>query len=305
MRTGTIGIAALGFVLSACAVQSTSSSSECTDSTSAELRKCAGAHTLHGLDVSAYQGTVNWSKVKASGRTFAFARVSDGLTHHDAQFARNWRLIKQRGLVRGAYQFFRPSEGPIAQADAMLRAIHNAGGLHPGDLPPVLDLEVTDGEPHHVVVARAKEWLAHVHAKIGRKPVVYTAAFMSGVIGSSLDAYPLWVANFGATCPTMPSGWSSWHFFQNHDDGHVTGVAGAVDTDVFDGTHANLLAMTLPKPTHKAEETIDALPDHFEADDDAEETGAMVNDGSLGATLGSQPAAVPPPDATDPPPCAP
>src|SRR5262249_55569088 len=142
------------------------------------------------------------------------------------------------------------------------------GGLRAGDLPPVLDIEVTDGHSHATIVARAKAWLEHVHAKTGKKPFVYTAAFMSGVIGSHLSAYPLWVANFGATCPTMPTGWSHWSFFQNHDNGRVAGVAGAVDTDVFNGTHAHLTSLAFPKLV-RLEAPVDiAPPDAEDLDDD-------------------------------------
>ena len=60
---------------------------ECTGNGNEALRTCAAGPVVHGVDVSYYQGTVNWAQVKASGRAFAFARVSDGLSVIDAQFA--------------------------------------------------------------------------------------------------------------------------------------------------------------------------------------------------------------------------
>src|SRR5687767_7102966 len=68
---------------------------------SSELQEvCGGFTTVHGIDVSRYQADVTWSKVKASGQTFAFARVSDGTTHLDAKFVQNWRGMKSAGLIR-------------------------------------------------------------------------------------------------------------------------------------------------------------------------------------------------------------
>jgi lysozyme len=118
---------------------------ECLGETASPLRTCAKGPTLEGIDVSYYQGTVNWTSVKASGKSFAFARVSDGLSYPDTKFATNWPAMKSAGIVRGAYQYFRPSADANAQAQLMLDKIKAAGGLQLGDLPPVLDLETDSG----------------------------------------------------------------------------------------------------------------------------------------------------------------
>src|SRR5690242_10206407 len=81
------------------------------------ISTCPTGPTLRGVDVSEFQGQVDWPTAKASGLTFAFARVSDGTQKLDDQFAANWPAMLAQGLVRGAYQFFRPNEDPIAQAD--------------------------------------------------------------------------------------------------------------------------------------------------------------------------------------------
>ena len=97
--------------------------------------------------MSTYQGTIDWGKVKASGRAFAITRVGDGLGG-DNTFDTNWAGIKAAGMMRGAYQFFRASDDPMQQADILLAKI---GTPADGDLPPTLDLEVTRravGERH-------------------------------------------------------------------------------------------------------------------------------------------------------------
>jgi lysozyme len=167
-----------------------------------------------------------------------------------------------------------------------------AGGLKPGDMPPVLDLESADGLASSVVVAKAKTWLAKIEAAIKVKPIVYTAAFMSNVIGTNFGGYTLWVANYGATCPTMPSGWTDWHFWQSSDSGSVAGIAGNVDLDLFNGTLAQLHTLTIKPAAPPPGKDAGAGP--LDPGDDLTEPagkdlgfgGNIPNDGSQGATLG-------------------
>lgn len=243
-------VAALGFVLAGPSLVAACSgddrpSSECVDRAAEALRTCARGPTLAGIDVSYYQGDVDWAAVKGAGQSFAFVRVSDGLRVPDSKFADNWPAVKEVGLVRGVYQYFRPAQDPIEQADLLLDRVRAAGGFVDEDLPPVLDLETDGGLAPAAVVERARAWLDHVEAKLAIKPIVYTAAFMSDVLGTSFGGYVLWVANYGATCPRMPSGWTDWQFWQTSDTGRVDGVSGNVDTNLFNGTAADLTALTL------------------------------------------------------------
>jgi lysozyme len=219
---------------------------ECVGQTGGQaLSVCTKGPSLRGVDVSVYQHTVDWKAVKGAGNTFAFIRVSDGATTSDTEFAKNWPNSKKEGVVRGAYQFFRPAQDPTAQVTLFLAKIQAAGGLAKGDLPPVLDLETADKQTNATVVARALSWLTQMEAKTGIRPIVYTAAFMSSVLGSNFSKYPLWVANYGVKCPTMPSGWTDWQFWQDSSTGKVAGITGAVDTDFFNGDLAALTKMTL------------------------------------------------------------
>lgn len=278
--------------LLSCAVAGCSSAEapppdDCLGTTSEALKTCAKGATVTGIDVSYYQGNVSWSQVKSSGRQFAFVRISDGLNTPDTKFAQNWPALKTAGLVRGAYQFFRPGQDAGLQAQMVIDKIKAAGGLKPGDLAPVLDLESADGLASSVVVSKAKVWLAKVEAAFGIKPIVYTAAFMSSVIGTNFGGYTLWVANYQTTCPTMPSGWTDWQFWQNSDSGSVPGVSGNVDTNFFNGTLAQLQTLTLksatpdagPDPDDENHLHIAALDPTFGDD--------KPNDGSQGSTIGS------------------
>jgi lysozyme len=212
----------------------------CAQSTSGALSVCASGATVKGIDVSTYQGVVDWHAAKAAGIEFAFARVSDGVSHPDDQFARNWPAMKTAGVVRGVYQFFRPGGDPVAQADLVMQKLQAAGGLAAGDLPVVMDMEVSDGLSPAAIQANMHTWLTKIEQATGRKPIIYTAAFMSSNVGTGFTAYPLWVANYGATCPTMPANFTAWKFWQDSSTGSVAGVSGAVDTNLWNGTLAQL-----------------------------------------------------------------
>jgi lysozyme len=282
-------------LVSACALVTGCSSSTdapnegCVDNGSSALTTCAAGTTVKGIDVSVYQGTVGWAQVKAGGWEYAYIRVSDGLNYPDSKFATNWPAAKTAGVIRGAYQFFRPGQDPTMQADAMVAKINAAGGLEAGDLPPVLDIEVTDGVASTTIQSRAKTWLQEVEKKTGVKPLVYTANFMSSAIGTALGSYTLWVANYGATCPLMPSGWTNWKFWQNADNGSIPGISGNTDTDLFNGNKTQLAALTIqpPKPPPST-----PPPSEPQASNDPPPTA-----GSEGSTLGSgNPAPAPAPD---------
>ncbi|HEX6836748.1 MAG TPA: GH25 family lysozyme [Polyangia bacterium] len=204
------------------------------------LSVCPGKATLTGVDVSTYQGTIDWAKVKASGRAFAITRVGDGLGG-DNTFDANWAGIKANGMVRGAYQYFRASDDPKKEADILLAKI---GTPADGDLPPTLDLETLDGQSAATVVANVKTWLSYVKMKTGRTPMIYTSpGFWPSIGNPDLSAYVLWVAHWGTTCPSMPTGWTTWQFHQDADNGTVSGISGGVDTDVFNGDQAALNAI--------------------------------------------------------------
>jgi lysozyme len=211
-------------------------------STSSAVSVCASGSTLQGLDVSDYDGTVDWSAVKSAGNTFAIARISDGTGYPDTTFAANWTGMKAAGLIRGSYQFFRASEDPTAQAKMVIQAV---GTLGAGDLAPVADVEVMDGESGDTLVANLATWIAVVSAATGRTPIIYTApGFWDALPDTNQFAgNVLWVANWEVSCPEMPTPWTNWSIWQSSSTGTVSGVSDAVDLDVFNGTLSQLDAL--------------------------------------------------------------
>jgi GH25 family lysozyme M1 (1,4-beta-N-acetylmuramidase) len=195
---------------------------------------CAAGPTVRGVDISEWQGNINWGQVAASGIAFAYVRVSDGIGHSDPYFQSNWANSKAAGLKRGAYQFFEPSESASAQAQLVVNAV---GRLGPGDLPVMMDVETSTPN-----AGELDAWLAAVEQGTGKRPIIYTSPglwnpwFPGGGYGSD----GLMVANWGVSCPSLPAGWSDWVVWQYADNGSVPGISGGVDSDYFNGSQAQL-----------------------------------------------------------------
>jgi|GEM_PF-725580 len=202
---------------------------------------CPSGSTTFGIDVSKWQGTINWASVKNAGVKFAIIRVSDGTNYPDGKFASNWAGAKNQGILRGAYQFFRPGQDPIAQANLLINTL-NAQGK--GELPPVLDVEVTDGQSAATIASKVGQWLNRVKSQLGVTPMIYTGSYFweGNVNSAAYSSYPLWIAHWTSGCPSIPHQWSGWKFHQYSDSGSVSGISGAVDLNRFNGSLAQLQA---------------------------------------------------------------
>jgi len=198
--------------------------------------------TTRGIDVSYHQGTINWSAVAASGVEFAFVRLSDGARFRDPRFAINWEQAKSAGVIRGAYQFFRPNQNVAQQAQMMIDAI---GTYTPGDLPPVIDVEATGNLRPAQVAAKVRQWVDAVESALDVKPIIYSGKyFWRDQVGgdTSFESNPLWIAQYTSLCPDIPSPWTRWTFWHHSARGTVPGIRERVDLNKFNGSRAQLLA---------------------------------------------------------------
>jgi lysozyme len=194
-----------------------------------------------GVDVSGYQTTVDWQKVAASGIAFAFIKATEATTLVDHAFARHWAQAREAKLLRGAYHFFRPKQDAAAQGRFFLAQLED-----PGELPPVLDVEVTDGVAPAQVVAGVHAWLDVVAASLAR-PIIYTSpSFWNALPGAAdvANKADLWVAHWGAHVPASVNGWPWWTFWQFTNKASISGIPGTADMDEdrFNGTAAELHA---------------------------------------------------------------
>ncbi len=195
---------------------------------------------IRGIDVSHFQGVINWQKVAASNVAFAYTKATDGIGAQDTFFTSNYAGIKSNGILRGAYHFFRPQLDAQAQADSFLHVVKQ---LEPGDLPPTLDVEVNGNKSASLIVKGVTTWIAAVEQALGRTPIIYTnAAFWNSQVGgsSAFAEHPLWIAQYTSRPkPNIPQGFTNYTMWQFTSTGvhAVNGINGAgLDLDRFNGT---------------------------------------------------------------------
>jgi lysozyme len=204
------------------------------------LIKCPNGSVTEGVDVSSLNGTIDWGMVAGAGIAFAYLRATEGTALIDTAFATNWSNAGTAGILRGPIHFFHPAQDPVTQADYF---VQNGGGSAPGDLPPALDLEVTDGQSTATVTQNALTFLSRVQETTGRTPVLYVSSSFYTSLGSpsGFATQPLWIPNTGVVCPNIPDPpWTDWAFWLYSISGSVNGIPGSADLDRFNGTLTDL-----------------------------------------------------------------
>jgi lysozyme len=186
---------------------------------------------LKGIDVSKWQGTIDWKKVKSCGVDFVIIKATEGQRTTDPNFLQNVKGAKEAGLKVGAYHYAHPDNDPIKEVEHFLTV---TAGIEL-DLPPALDLEVNKGLSKAQVTNFARKWLSELEKRIGRKPLFYSYThFIRSYIGKEVSAWPLWIAHYGVTTPGTNGVWDRWEIFQYSDSGKVAGISGNVDLNVME-----------------------------------------------------------------------
>ena len=188
--------------------------------------------TLPGIDVSAWQGEIDWNAVRNSGVEVAMLRASEGETVVDSTFERNYAGAKSAGVAVGFYHFMTADTvaGAQRQADFFAQVIAGKDAdcllaLDMGDAVSLSDEELT---------AVALAFLTRIEARTGLRAMLYTDAWAARArFGAALAQYPIWVANYGVSLPEANGKWTSWVGFQYSDQGEVDGIRGHVDLDQF------------------------------------------------------------------------
>jgi len=160
--------------------------------------KIPHGYSIHGIDVSYYQGKIDWKRGKAMKDddvqvNFAFIKATEGLFNVDPYFQRNWREAPKAGVICGAYHFFRPKKSGEWQAKFFLQTVH----FEAGDLPPVVDIEELNGVPAAKMRIELQVFLTHIERKTKVKPIIYTGlSFYKDYLQGHFDEYPLWIAHY-------------------------------------------------------------------------------------------------------------
>ena len=211
----------------------------------------AGAASYaRGLDVSHWNGAVDWIQVVSGGYTFLFAKATEGTTLTDATYAINRAGTEGIGMRFGAYHFARPggsgAAGIVANAIAQADYFVNVAQPAAGDLPPVLDLE-TKGTLSPTALANwTQAWLGEVQARTGVSGLIYASpSFWKSAVGDTSTfataGNRLWIAHWTKNAaPTVPAanwGGFGWTFWQWTDCEKIPGFLHCVDGDRLNGTN--------------------------------------------------------------------
>jgi lysozyme len=205
------------------------------------------------LDVSHFQGDIDWSAVSAASKHFVYLKATDGVGTADDHYSANYANAGSAGILRGAYHFFRHgTPGGAQQADYFLQIANPKKG----DLPPVLDLEDPPGDQSVTdYLSEAAAWVSAVTSALaGQAPVIYCSpGFWQDTLGGpdQFSSNPLWIAHYTTHDPTVPSPWSRFTFWQYTNTGSVSGISANVDLDRFQGSIDDLNSLLLIGPNRR------------------------------------------------------
>jgi lysozyme len=200
-------------------------------------------YSIHGIDVSYYQGKINWQKVKLMKEDevsihFAFIKATEGILQVDPYFQRNWREAPKAGIICGAYHFFRPRKDGKTQAKFFLQVVN----IEKGDLPPVVDVESLDGVPASKMRLELMDFLNYVEMKTKVRPIIYSGLkFYQDNLEDHFDEYPLWIAHYYKAQLNIDK--SRWKFWQHSDKAKINGIGHVVDFNAFNGDSTELAKM--------------------------------------------------------------
>ncbi len=200
-----------------------------------------------GIDVSRYQGEIDWKKVAAAGYKFAVIRATVGDYYTDPRFYTNWTAAKKALLLVSAYHVVVPTR----YADKQIDRLFDVMDKRKPDFPLVLDVERYDNLSNASVTANIRDCITQITSRGGRRPIIYTARWFWNYHvkpASDWSKYDLWVASYTKT-PVYPTGWTKFKFWQYTGSGKVPGVPGSCDCNWFNGDYASLISYAGHKPS--------------------------------------------------------
>jgi lysozyme len=193
-------------------------------------------YPIHGIDVSSYQGMIDWQKVKQMHQdsvriNFAYIKATEGMLLTDPYFLHNWRACRRVGIIRGAYHYFRPKADGKMQANFFLANVK----IQKGNLPPVVDVEELNGVAPEKMRKELNDFLTEVTLKTKTRPIIYSSLkFYYDNLAGYYNNYHFWLSNFDhPDLAVMPG--TDWKFWQHSNRARVSGILHGVDFDVFNG----------------------------------------------------------------------
>jgi len=209
-------------------------------------RLFAGAHPTRGVDVSAYQGAIDWRVLGAEDIDFAIIKATEGSGSQDSRFAKNWADARETDLVVGAYHFMSFDSGGATQAQNVIDTVPAL----PGSLPVTVDLEFYgdyfDSPPTRARVRSILDpLLAALEQHYGSPPIVYaTPEAYDRYLADDYARNPIWIRSV-VLPPRLSDGrdWTIWQYSHRDRLRGYDGDEPFIDMNVFDGSFEELRAL--------------------------------------------------------------
>ncbi len=193
-------------------------------------------YPVFGVDVSNYQGDINWHELEAQNVSFAFIKATEGSGHTDESVRRNLDRAASTDIRVSAYHFFSFDSSGETQADNFMAAV----GRDEIDMPPVIDIEYyaekrknKPSREHAESILRPL--LTRLEEYYGTKPIIYTTLpVYCRYVRESFSDYPLWIRSVNCEPDLI-----DWKFWQYSDKGILSGYDGDeehIDFNVYNGS---------------------------------------------------------------------
>lgn len=206
-----------------------------------------------GMDVSSWQGNVNWTAAWNNGARFAYVKATEGTGYVNPYFAQQYNGSYNVGMIRGAYHFALPDRSSGA-AQANYFVDHGGGWSKDGKtLPGALDIEYNPYGPtcYGLSQSAMRNWIAsfvnQYYARTGRWATIYTTTdwwiTCTGNTSQFAATNPLWIARYSSSVGTLPAGWPVYSFWQWASSGVFPG-----DQNVWNGSLDRLKVLACDGP---------------------------------------------------------
>ena len=194
---------------------------------------------VEGIDVSRYQGVIDWQRVVASNQIgYAYVKATEGESLVDRMYSKNVVEARRAGLRVGSYHFYRPNVNWKRQAKHMKKHVR----MHEQDLIPIVDVEVRGRVNHEKFIRDLQLFVAEVERHYGCKPLLYTYQnFYNKHLVGHFDGYQWMIARYRMEVPELSDG-VNFMMWQYTDSGVMDGVNGNVDRScLMDGFRLHML----------------------------------------------------------------
>lgn len=188
--------------------------------------------TYAGIDVSGYQGNINYSEVAQAGIEIVYMKSSEGSNYVDSHFERNYTEAKRNGLKVGVYHFL--TARSVAQAETQAQFFVSLISGKNIDCKLAMDFESFGNLNKQQINDIAIAFINKVRELSQKDVVVYSNTYdATYIFEGEVTEYPLWVAQYGVSEPQDNGNWTSWVGWQYADDGEVNGINARVDMNRF------------------------------------------------------------------------